>query len=250
MSTNQEEKCDYWAYDSHNNELDPLLKEAHKVALLDASPSEAELSEPLIIRNLLTSEQIDKILFEASAEGVWPRGVKKDDSSNLPDDLKSVPHHFAWPDRHVALYMHNNDHWFARALPESWSVIRGGMESQHGQEAVPEIPIEWVGSDQYMQAVRTIELHHYSSGGGLLIPGHRDSGSDLTISVLLSDPDDVEGGDFVTYNGHSDEREPVAHKMGRGDAILFRSEKLHNISTVRSGVRKSLVVELWPTKRY
>ena len=92
MSTNQEEKCDYWAYDSHNNELDPLLKEAHKVALLDDSPSDAELSEPLIIRNLLSSEQIDKILFEASAEGVWPRGVKKDDSSNLPDDLKYVPH--------------------------------------------------------------------------------------------------------------------------------------------------------------
>eukprot|EP00957_Ditylum_brightwellii_P067900 5154979-Ditylum_brightwellii.AAC.1 len=45
-----------------------------------------------------------------------------------------------------------------------------------------------VGSDNSMEHVRCIELHHYSTGGGLLTPGHRDTGSALTISVLLSDP--------------------------------------------------------------
>ena len=145
--------------------------------------------------------------------------------------------------------MHNNDHWFVRALPIPWSVIRGGMESRSDQEGVPVLAEGWIGSDHSVKDVRTIELHHYSPGGGLLIPGHRDCGSDLTISILLSDPDEVTGGDFVTY-ASGEGRAPTAHKMGRGDAILFQSDKLHNISTVQSGVRKSLVVELWPSKRY
>eukprot|EP00547_Thalassionema_nitzschioides_P012659 CAMPEP_0194259134 /NCGR_PEP_ID=MMETSP0158-20130606/42864_1 /TAXON_ID=33649 /ORGANISM="Thalassionema nitzschioides, Strain L26-B" /LENGTH=72 /DNA_ID=CAMNT_0038998813 /DNA_START=101 /DNA_END=319 /DNA_ORIENTATION=+ len=61
------------------------------------------------------------------------------------------------------------------------------------------------------------------------------------MSILLSDPAGVTGGDFVTYG----EGMPMAHNMRRGDAILFQSEKLHNISTVTKGIRQSLVVELW-----
>lgn len=128
--------------------------------------------------------------------------------------------------------------------------IRGGMESRHWMEgAIPILDDEFIGTDtESMMQVRCIELHHYAPGGGLVTPGHRDYNSDLTISVLLSDPDEVSGGDFVTYS-HID-GSPVAHKMGKGDAILFDSHKLHNIATVTGGLRKSLVVELWPSKRY
>jgi predicted 2-oxoglutarate/Fe(II)-dependent dioxygenase YbiX len=56
----------------------------------------------------------------------------------------------------------------------------------------------------------------------------------------------MSGGEFVTYCDGA----PVAHKMAQGDAILFHSEKLHNISTVTGGLRQSLVVELWPAKRF
>ena len=70
---------------------------------------------------------------------------------------------------------------------------------------------------------------------------HRDNGSALTISVMLSDPASTSGGAFVTY----DEGAPVVHALGHGDAILFHSEKLHNVCTVTSGVRQALVVELW-----
>lgn len=257
-----------WALDSKDCELDVGLKPAQRAASLD---ERAEFPEPILLRNLLDDEQIDEILKEAATAGVWPRGVKqpptKDDPTTTPldgcaqteeepavpgslsDELRQVPHHLAWTDSHVCLYMHMQDHWFVRQLPASWARIRGGMESRPWMEgAIPVLAEDFIGNEQSMMHVRTIELHHYAAGGGLLDPGHRDCGSDLTISVLLSDPDDVSGGDFVTFCG--EDSEPVAHKMRKGDAILFESEKLHNISTVTAGVRQSLVVELWPSKRY
>jgi predicted 2-oxoglutarate/Fe(II)-dependent dioxygenase YbiX len=51
----------------------------------------------------------------------------------------------------------------------------------------------------------------------------------------------LEGGAFVTYT----KGELVEHEMQPGDAILFRSEKCHNVTTVRRGKRHSLVTELW-----
>lgn len=268
-SPNSNDAPPYWAYDSNNNELDPLLKPAHRVAVQDhADPPcrswlEAEQTEPLLLRNLLSADQIDEILERVSEGGVWPRGSKdctgedadssKSSSSKkiknhfnrpgLCDELKSVAHHLAWTDDHVVLYMHTDD-WFVNTLPECWSKIRGAMESRPWMNgSVPVLDDAWMGFANTMEHVRCIELHHYSAGGGLLTPGHRDTGSALTISVLLSDPDTVTGGDFVTYN----EGMPVAHLMARGDAILFNSESLHNISSVNSGLRQSLVVELWPS---
>lgn len=271
---NDDEQQQWWASDSSGNkELDPELKEAYKVAKkvhVDEQNDckqqqkwfEAETTEPILLRNLLSDEQIDEILACVSLEGAWPRGIKADaheeeeeqkvDEYNKEacEELQSVAHHYAWTENHVALYMHNNDYWFVRQLPEQWSRIRGGMESRPWMNgAIPVLDDAFIGvGTESMTQVRCIELHHYAAGGGLLTPGHRDYNSSLTISVLLSDPADVSGGDFVTYN-HLD-GSPVAHKMSRGDAILFNSHKLHNIATVTGGVRKSLVVELWPSKRY
>eukprot|EP00980_Cylindrotheca_fusiformis_P003622 scaffold814_cov100-Cylindrotheca_fusiformis.AAC.4 len=283
----------YWALDSNQNELDPKLKAAQELAFQEhlefvsnnghdheqKDDQNDQIQEPLILRNLLSGEQIDQILTKASAFGVWPRGgigkhskqqcEEKDNHNNVGIELCSVPHHYAWTQDHVVLYMHNKEpNWFVDALPSLWCIIRGAMESRpsswmdDGDGAdggvFPVLDEAWVGSEQSMKRVRCIELHHYSTGGGLLIPGHRDTGSDLTISILLSDPKDdndendndnnnnnngVSGGDFVTYKDGI----PVAHKMNRGDAILFNSEDLHNISTVTSGVRQSLVVELYPS---
>ena len=36
-----------------------------------------------------------------------------------------------------------------------------------------------------------------------------------------------------------------AHELGRGDAIVFNSEKVHNVSPITRGVRVALVLELW-----
>ena len=85
--------------------------------------------------------------------------------------------------------------------------------------------------------------HSYAVGGGLFEPGHRDCGSVLSMSVLLSDPvaDGVNGGEFVTWA----DGEPVVHAMRGGDAVLFHSGKAHNVARVTSSVRHSLVIELW-----
>ena len=38
---------------------------------------------------------------------------------------------------------------------------------------------------------------------------------------------------------------PVPHELGRGDAIVFNSDKVHNVSPITRGVRVALVLELW-----
>ena len=42
--------------------------------------------------------------------------------------------------------------------------------------------------------MRSAELHYYAAGGSVADPSHRDQGSLLTLSVLLSEPSEYEGG--------------------------------------------------------
>ena len=93
--------------------------------------------------------------------------------------------------------------------------------------------------------VRCVELHSYIPGGGLMDSDHRDSGSSLTMSVALTDPATLSGGEFLTYNCN---HEAVTHRLERGSAILFRSEDLHNVAVVKRGLRQTLVIELWTGK--
>jgi len=44
---------------------------------------------------------------------------------------------------------------------------------------------------------------------------------------MLSDPEYIEGGRFVTFT----DGEAVPHALKQGDAILFRSEKHHHVTT-------------------
>ena len=63
--------------------------------------------------------------------------------------------------------------------------------------------------------VRCVELHTYAVGGALVTPAHRDNGSKLTLSVLLSDAG-LKGGEFVTYSDGL----PVAHKVRQYESTL------------------------------
>lgn len=98
--------------------------------------------------------------------------------------------------------------------------------------------------------VRCVELHEYQPGGALMNRDHRDSGSTLTLSLLLSDPASFEGGQFITWGtggtrrAWADADVPTPHELGQGDAILFRSEDLHNVTPLTSGERRALVVEV------
>ena len=69
---------------------------------------------------------------------------------------------------------------------------------------------------------------------------HRDLGSSLSLSVLLSD--EYTGGAFTTT---SEDGVTTQHTPSVGDGVLFASETVHNVSTIESGERRALVVELW-----
>ena len=68
---------------------------------------------------------------------------------------------------------------------------------------------------------------------------HRDLGSSLSLSVLLSDQ--YKGGAFTT----TENGVVTVHAPRVGDGVLFASETVHNVSTIESGERRALVVELW-----
>ena len=57
---------------------------------------------------------------------------------------------------------------------------------------------EWHGAEVAAAlSLRCIELHTYQAGGGLLDIDHRDTGSAVSMSILLSEAVDMEGGRFV-----------------------------------------------------
>ena len=59
---------------------------------------------------------------------------------------------------------------------------------------------------------------------------------------LLSERGEFKGGDFQTYE-EGDVN--ISYPMEKGDGVCFVSHKYHNITEVKGGERRSLVVELW-----
>ena len=59
----------------------------------------------------------------------------------------------------------------------------------------------------------------------------------LSCSILLSDPDDFEGGNFQVYNNSKISN----YNLKKGEIIFFPSWTLHRVKPVTDGERKSLV---------
>ena len=133
---------------------------------------------------------------------------------------------------HCVLYLHH-DGWLLHRLPTLCGRLVDEMRTQWEK---------WGLANSASLNVRCIELHKYSVGGCLCLPDHRDSGSSISMSVLLSSPSECHGGRFITWD---QQRTPHEHLLQRGDAVLFHSERIHNVSPVLEGERSSLVIELW-----
>jgi len=99
--------------------------------------------------------------------------------------------------------------------------------------------------------VRTAEIHEVGPGGSLLQREHYDSGSCITIDVMLSEPGvDFTGGlvefPHVRQDRFPGESLPPAHlPFKKGDAIVFPSHKYHCVHPVVHGLRRVLVLEIW-----
>ena len=89
---------------------------------------------------------------------------------------------------------------------------------------------------------RCVELHAVERGGSLPYPEHYDSGSLVTIDVMLSSPGDFEGGQFSTLEADGT---MARHPFEKGDALVFVSHKFHCVAPVTAGTRHVLVTELW-----
>jgi len=98
--------------------------------------------------------------------------------------------------------------------------------------------------------VRCVEFHEYESNGqgdkglGTGAPDltHYDSGSLITLDLMLSATADFEGGSFATPEADGALQQ---HIFERGDALVFVSHKYHHVAPVVCGTRCVLVIELW-----
>jgi predicted 2-oxoglutarate/Fe(II)-dependent dioxygenase YbiX len=205
------------------------------VRLPDAA---VEATEVIHLPGLLSDADIQHI-FDAAADLSGNALPTADDPNRL--EIEAYPHHERSPSV-ATLHLNRNNHW-ASFCPALSDKISHAMRSQPGMYTSPQIKL----------SIRCVEFNTYTPtrpprfhSQYTLSRGHRDTGSLLTISMLLTDPDDVVGGTFVTCCRAGGKH--VAHLVARGDALLFFSEKLHNVTPVSAGVRHSLVIELWQGK--
>ncbi len=64
----------------------------------------------------------------------------------------------------------------------------------------------------------------------------------LSLTVVLNDPDEWEGGKFQMQIGGPEEEKYLTADQIRGRVIAFPSFLLHRVSPVTKGIRKSIVV--------
>lgn len=97
---------------------------------------------------------------------------------------------------------------------------------------------QWAGEIQYTRY--TGKGSHYS--------WHTDSAKSvydssvirkLSISLMLSEAKDYEGGEFQMLIGQN--TKPVTLKLDVGDAVIFPSSIPHRVKKLKSGLRESLV---------
>ena len=127
---------------------------------------------------------------------------------------------------------------FAKALP-IYQVIRRWMEVTNNN---------YFGFDT-VQLSEQGQYAEYSKGG--FYNWHMDSNVEMaamptvrkiSMTLLLSDPKDFEGGDLELFCGETLDSEKNKFKLKRGYAVFFASFLLHRVMPVIKGNRKSLVM--------
>ena len=127
---------------------------------------------------------------------------------------------------------------FAKVVP-LYQVIRQWMEITNNN---------YFGFDT-VQLSEPAQYAEYSKGG--FYNWHMDSDIEMklmptvrkiSMTLLLSDPKDYEGGDLEIFNGDTLNSEKNKFKLKQGYAVFFASFLLHRVMPVIKGNRKSLVM--------
>ena len=113
------------------------------------------------------------------------------------------------------------------------------------EEAVLEINARFFRFDLSALAMPQYAVYGGQDGGHF--DWHKDYGRDpsapeleprkVTLSLQLSDPSDYEGCDLQARGGHQIDTAP----RSRGTLIAFPANVLHQVTPIRSGIRRSLV---------
>ena len=205
------------------------------------TPAEADASAHIVLRGLLDDKEIDRLC--ALGESVLrdqahdaPCSLDLFESSEAHTSAEDYFHNSEDNAEHRVAHLHRDgamQRVEGRLLDRILAAVRRADATRFGL---------LVGRPS---SLRSAEYHTYSSGGSVGDPEHRDHGSLLTLTVLLSAADEcVAGGGLLMANAaaHDAPMTPVA--LTRGDGCLFASEKRHNVTPV-VGHRRSFVLELW-----
>ena len=185
--------------------LSSFVSQVTPRSVTEAQLAAAEATAPAILPGVLSDAEISEVL--RLADGCPPDAV------------------VSYGDAHEVRYLH-------RAAPRSSHLIERLIAAMRASEIC--------GGSGGALHVRCVELHTYAVGGGLMERGHRDKGSAISLSALLTAPGG--GGAFTTWDADG---AAVEHALRPGDAVVFASEKTHNVSLVTSGTRQTVVIELW-----
>ena len=137
-------------------------------------------------------------------------------------------------------YRKSNISWipFAKAVP-IYQVIRQWMEITNNN---------YFGFDN-VQLSENGQFGNYGKGG--FYNWHMDSNVDMahmptvrkiSMTLLLNDPKNFEGGDLEIFCGETLDSEKNKFKLKQGYAVFFASFLLHKVAPVIKGNRKSLVM--------
>ena len=185
--------------------LSSFVSQVTPRSVTEAQLAAAEATAPAILPGVLSDAEISEVL--RLADGCPPDAV------------------VSYGNAHEVRYLH-------RAAPRSSHLIERLIAAMRASEIC--------GGSAGALRVRCIELHSYAVGGGLMERGHRDKGSVISLSALLTAPGG--GGAFTTWDADGG---AVEHALRPGDAVVFASERTHNVSLVTSGTRQTVVIELW-----
>merc|ERR1712032_1374054 len=110
--------------------------------------------------------------------------------------------------------------------------------------------LKWNLLDDDSYQTKCIEYIQYQEKGDNL-GWHCDMGSLVTIVIMLSHPDEYDGGTFQCkelkqgYDGKYTEVGPIDVALSSGDIVVFASDKCnHRVTDLIDGQRTVLVMEL------
>jgi PKHD-type hydroxylase len=99
-----------------------------------------------------------------------------------------------------------------------------------------------------IDSIQSLQYTIYSSKSKQFYDWHTDSGGmymdyvrKISGTILLTDPDEYEGGEFEIINKGGNPAAADKFKPNKGDVVLFASHMPHKVHPITKGTRKSLV---------